>query len=128
MSEDLQRVLSETTYEIIPGDYYYLKADRLPQGRHFMVSDDGDEITVVTAVPEGVAVVDRNRETYALLRLNVAVPFYSVGFLAAVTNAIASRGVDLLIVSTFSKDYVLVRKQDLDAAVTALEEVAIRKL
>ena len=68
--------------------------------------------TVVTRV-ENVAtldVIERNKDVYRLIVLQVAVPFYSVGFLAAVTDAIAKEGINVLIVSTYSKDYLLIEE------------------
>ena len=45
------------------------------------------------------------------------------GFIACVTRAIADRNLNVLVVSTFSKDYVPVREEALAEAVAALREL-----
>jgi hypothetical protein len=94
-----------------------------------MVSKDKDEITVVTKAENAgkLNLIEKNKEVYALIALHVSVPFYSVGFLAAVSKAIADRGIDILIISTYSKDYVLVKKSELDNAKTALKESGLQE-
>ncbi|MFN8553807.1 MAG: ACT domain-containing protein [Candidatus Obscuribacterales bacterium] len=53
--------------------------------------------------------IERNKDVYKLIALNVSVPFYSVGFIATVCDALASAGMNVLVVSTFSRDYIMVR-------------------
>ena len=67
-------------------------------GDHFMVSKDADDITVVTEEKnlKDLEIIERNKENYKLIALNVAAPFYSVGFLATVTSAIAKEGMLLM--------------------------------
>ena len=69
---------------------------------------------------------DKNKDIYTLIALNVSIPFYSVGFLAAVSGAIAEKGLNILIVSTFSKDYILIKKSSEKIAVDALLELGFR--
>jgi len=80
--------------------------------KHFIVSRDEDEITVVTREEniDSLRILEKNKDNYTLVALNVSVPFYSVGFLATVSGAIAEEGMNILIVSTYSKDYIMVKK------------------
>jgi len=55
-----------------------------------------------------------------LLRVNVSAPFAAPGFLAAICAALAARGINVLVVSTFSRDYVLVDSGDLAGSLDAL--------
>ena len=52
----------------------------------------------------------------------MALPFYAVGFLAKIAKAIAAKNLNILIVSTFSKDYLLIREEKYKTAVKALKE------
>lgn len=90
-----------------------------------MVSKDKDEITVVTKSKnlQYLDLVERNKEDYTLIALNVSVPFYSVGFLAAVSDAIAKAGMNILIISTYSKDYILVKESCKAEAVAVLKKL-----
>jgi hypothetical protein len=109
----LADIIRHSTFSFEPGQYCYVQVATIPPtGRYFLVTQDQDEITVVTREEYigDFEVLDRNKDTYSLIALRVALPFYSVGFLAAVSGAIAAQGLNILIVSTYSKDYLLVRK------------------
>jgi hypothetical protein len=113
MNQDINTIIRESTFEIQSGRYVYAKVANIPStGNHFMVSKDADEITVVTKEENlnTVDLVEKNKDFYTLISLNVSVPFYSVGFLATVTNAIAKAGMNILVISTYSKDYILVQE------------------
>ena len=50
-------------------------------------------------------------ETYKLIEFRPAVPFQTVGFLAKIAETIANEGMNILIVSTFSKDYIMIKEE-----------------
>lgn len=113
---DINKIIQNSTYKIAEGIFIYAKVKEMPQnGGHFMVSKDTDEITVVTEEKNlgGLEIVERNKENYKLIALNVSTPFYAVGFLATVTSAIAKEGMNVLVVSTYSKDYILVKEENI---------------
>lgn len=129
MNEELRRIISQSTFSVVAGTYVYAKVSKAPaEGEHFMVSMDGDEITVVTEAGNlgYLDMLERNKEDYCLIALNVSVPFYSVGFLAAASGAIADGGMNVLIVSTYSRDYLMVRKGQLEEAIAALKSIGFR--
>lgn len=129
MHQKLQKIIKNSTFEIQDGIYVYCKVTKKPFGDHFLISQDKNEITVVTTEDrlKDLEQIERNKENYILIALNVSVPFYSVGFLEAVTSAIANEGLNILIVSTFSKDYILVRQEALEKATKALLDLGFQK-
>jgi hypothetical protein len=125
---ELREVLASSTFFVADGVYVCAKvSESFGNGRHFMVTCDGLETTVITEVANlsPAEVTELNDTRYRLIGINVAAPFTCVGFLAAVTGAIAERGVDLLAVSTYSRDYVLVAEQDVEAASLALKDLGM---
>lgn len=123
MEQSLTDVIKASTFSVIEGTYVYAKVATVPIiENHFIVTKDADEITVVTKVEnlKELDLIERNKEDYALIALNVSVPFYSVGFLAVVSNAIAEAGMNILIVSTYSKDYILVKEENSEKAKNVL--------
>ncbi len=98
--------------------------------KHFMVSKDADEVTVVTKeenLPE-LDIKERNKDFYRLIALNVSIPFYSVGFLATISQAIAEQGMNILIVSTYSKDYIMVKDDKLEKAKSVLMGLGFKEI
>ncbi len=111
-TKDALDEIAQSNFEIQPGNYIYAKVSSVDaNASHFLISRDADEITVVTTEDQlgSLQLIERNKDVYRLISLNVAVPFYSVGFIATVCDAIASAGMNVLVVSTFSKDYIMVR-------------------
>ena len=129
LNSKLKQVIQSSTFQIIEGTFVYTKVGKIPNGEHFMITTDKDEITVITE--EGrlneLDVVERNKDSYSLIALNVSVPFYSVGFLAAISKAIAEAGMNVLIVSTYSKDYIMVRNDLLQKALQILLSLGFKE-
>lgn len=126
--KDLEKILSETTYEVLPGLYKYAQLKELPSdSNHFAIVQDADEVTVVTNKPEALRGGVIHPSDYALVATNVSVPFYSVGYLAAISDAVASKGMNILILSTFSKDYFLVKHEELDKAQEAIQGLGLTR-
>lgn len=112
MDKKLKKIIESSTFEVMQGKFVYTKVSREPQiNNHFLISKDKDEITVVTEENNlgELEIIEKNKDYWTLIALDVSAPFYSVGFLAAVSSAIAKENRDVLIVSTYSKDYILVQ-------------------
>ncbi len=123
MNEELLTEIKASQIIVKPGRYAYLKADSLVETKgHFLVSQDQDEITVVTK-EENLGTVEHSDEVkwFKLCEVKVSKPFLVKGFIAAITGAIANADLNVLVVSTFSKDYILVREETAPKAINALE-------
>ncbi len=123
--------ISKSNFQLQPGNYIYAKVSAVEDcAGHFFVSRDADEITVVTTEDKlaSLQLIERNKDLYRLIALNVSVPFYSVGFLATVCDAFANHGMNVLVISTYSKDYVLVRADLIDDGIKALTTLGFQHL
>ena len=58
---------------------------------------------------------------YKLIEFKPAVPFQTVGFLAKIAEIIANQGMNILIVSTFSKDYIMIKEEFCEKGLKALK-------
>ena len=56
------------------------------------------------------------------LKVQGPLVFSEVGVLAAIANPLAEAEVSIFVISTFETDYILVKENDLDQAVTALQK------
>ncbi|MDD5145663.1 MAG: ACT domain-containing protein [Candidatus Pacebacteria bacterium] len=117
MNKKLQEIIENSSFTIEEGKFIYAKVKRAPHmDCHFTVAKDSDEITVITKKENlnKLDLIEKNKDFYRLIALNVSVPFYSVGFLSAVSDAVAKEGMNILIVSTYSKDYIMVKDDCLE--------------
>jgi hypothetical protein len=119
----LEDVIKSSQVIVHDGRYAYLKAKGKQPGDHFLVAQDNDEVTIVTEEGnlEGVK-YDSAEKWFKLIEIQVSAPFVATGFLATITGAIAAKNLNLLVVSTFSKDYILVREEEHQIALQALSE------
>ena len=92
--------------------------------KHLMITRDEKELTVVTAEENlrELDVIEVNKDRWLLLTIDCANPFYCVGFLAKISTALSGAGIDILVVSTFSRDWVMVKEEDGDRAAELLRE------
>lgn len=128
--ESTEAVIRASTFAIEEEPYRYVRAAAVPRaGVHLLVTQDEVEVTVVTHERNlhHVEVIDTNPDRWALIAIDCANPFYCVGFFARITSSLSTAGIDVLAVSTFSRDYVLVKDTERDVARRTLIEVGFRE-
>lgn len=79
MNDELKKVIEESTFSLEEGTYVYAKVNSINTIEdHFLVSKDKNEITVVTEAENlsRLDLIERNKDDYSLIALNVSVPFY----------------------------------------------------
>lgn len=125
MSEtELNEVIRTSNVVVHQGRFAYLRCTARPRGTHFLVTQDCDEVTVITD-EQNVPTVEHSESTkwFKLLEIRVSQPFIAQGFLAKISSAVAAKNLNILLVSTYSKDYALVREETADIAIQALKDV-----
>ena len=130
MTDELKKIIESSSFALHEGRYIYAKVKTAPAiDDHFMVSKDQDEVTVVTKEENlgKLDLIEKNKDFYVAFELKISLPFYAVGFLAAVTSAMGDRGMNNLVISTYSKDYLLVREEYLEKATQALLDLGFKK-
>lgn len=122
---DLNTVIQHSTVSILAGRYAMVKVISVSEKtKYFMKSDDGEEITLVI---EEQNLADNDyidiQKWFKLIQIAVAIPFFAIGFLASITSAIAMININVLVISTFSNDYLLIREHDISHVLIALEKL-----
>lgn len=120
----LDEVIKSSPVVVHKGRYAYLKSQEKELRNHFLISQDHDDITIVTE-EKNIANTkyEKSVKWFKLFEFKVSIPFLAPGFLAKISKTIADKNMNILIVSTFSKNYALIREEDFKAAVKALQEV-----
>lgn len=127
---ELEEIIKASTFKVHEGLWVYAKVSGSPKlDDCFMLSRDEDETTAVFESGKAAQfeVIEQNKDLRKLIEIKVSAPFYAVGFLAAVTKAISSKGCNNLVVSTYSKDYVLITEAQFKTAEEALIELGFKK-
>lgn len=123
-NQELDKVIKSSNVIVHSGRYAYLKAQEIAINEHLFISKDKDEITVVTE-EKNVSKTKHDQEAkwFKLIEIRVSLPFLAKGFLAKVTKTISNKKLNVLVISTFSKDYILVREETYDIAVESLKKI-----
>lgn len=123
---ELREIFSRSKMRVWEDEYYCLKLEDWrgleggAAGPTF-VMNDGDEITAIVRGPLsdnvriklGAPAVGPLR----VIQFDPSRPFNAPGFLAAITERIAQIEVSVLVISTYSRDFVLVQADDLTRSV-----------
>jgi len=120
--ENIDKIIATSQVVVHAGRFAYLKAKEMT-GKFFMVAHDEDEITIVVEEKDLTQDYVESVKWFSLIEIKVSMPFIAKGFLAKVTDAIAKAGLNILAISTFSKDYILVREESKDDAIRALKDI-----
>ncbi len=123
----LATVIKESPVIIHSGRYAYLKGTETNLKNHFLISQDKDEITIVTKEKNVKNTkYEKDVKWFKLFEFKVSVPFLAPGFLSAISKSIADTGANILIVSTFSKDYALIKEEDAKKAIEAWKKLGFK--
>lgn len=121
----VDEVIRSSSVKVVPGRFAVVKTLSISSlSDFFMVAKDKDEITVILKEDHLGSIRHEDiQQWFKLVEIVVSVPFFAVGFLASITSAIASRGLNVLVVSTFSKDYLLIRENVIHEAIESLKDL-----
>ncbi len=129
MKKQILEMLSKSTFNISSEQYVYAKVKSLPlNSNHFMVSQDKDEITVVTDINNisSLNIIEKNNNLWRLVSLNLSTPFMA-GTLATINSACANKGLNNLVVSTYSKDYLVIKDSQINQIKEVLNELGFKE-
>lgn len=111
LPDSTRAVIAGSRFRLLPQPVRYARVAAVCAAeRHLMVVRDDREITLVSD-EAGLALeapLEVNPDRWALFQVDCANPFYCVGFIAHAASLLAAHGLDVLVVSTFSRDYFMV--------------------
>jgi hypothetical protein len=123
IDKNLQEVIDCSWFTIDEGTFAYTKVREIKNVKnHLIITQDSDEITVVTDIKNLKDLGDykRNAENWKLINIRCGNPFYCVGFLAAISSQTALYGLDITMTSTFTNDYVMCKEEELEQCTNLL--------
>jgi hypothetical protein len=100
---------------------------RRPRPDAFANIIDKKEITLVIEQSKvnKREVIDISRD-WKLLTFDMVLPFGLVGFLARISEALANEGISIYVISAYSTDHILVKRQDIVKVRTTLKQLGCK--
>jgi hypothetical protein len=131
-SPTLQETIEQSPFVLYPLRYAVLQVAECTNPQpHFLVTHETEEISVITTEDKLEMLAPQILEQqlwFRLLEFKMSTPFETPGFLAAIASKLASRQLNILLVSTFSKDWLLLREEDLKAGLSSLHELGFQQV
>ena len=130
ISPALRKTINSSPFVLHPQRYTVLQVQECSNPQpHFLVTHEAQEVTVITTEKQrGLLQSDILQEQawFQLIEFKMSTPFETPGFLAAIASKLASRHLNILLVSTFSKDWLLLKEEDLEAGLSGLHELGFQ--
>ena len=130
IDKKLQEVIDCSWFTIDEGTYAYTKVTEIKNvKKHLIITQDSDEITVVTDIKNlnDLGDYERNAENWKLINIRCGNPFYCVGFLAAISSQTALNGLDITMTSTYTNDYIMCKEEELEKCTSLLISLGFSK-
>ncbi len=121
--ESAEAYIKECVVRVEPGRFAIVKAGGGFEGA-FAVVKDAKETTVIISENQ-LEKVDALQTEFGwrLITFDVVMPFEVVGFLAAVSGALAKENIPIFAVSAFSTDHIFVQDRDLSKTLGILRKL-----
>jgi hypothetical protein len=121
----INEIIKKSPIKLYSGRYAVVKCNKLPViDALFMISNDGEEITAISEENNLKNIsYDFVEKWFKIISIDVSTPFHGVGFLAAISNKIAEKGINILIISTFSKEFILLKEEDTNQGMKLLKKM-----
>ncbi|MBU2503589.1 MAG: ACT domain-containing protein [Nanoarchaeota archaeon] len=92
----------------------------------FASINDKNEITLVVEDskinPEDIIESDKG---WKLITFNMILDFSTVGFISKISSALAEANISIFVISSYSTDHVLIKKENLDKALIVLKNLEV---
>ena len=130
ISPALRKTINSSPFVLHPQRYTVLQVQKCSNPQpHFLVTHEAEEVTVITTEKQrGLlqAEILQEQVWFQLIEFKMSTPFETPGFLAAIASKLASRHLNILMVSTFSKDWLLLKEENLEAGLSGLHELGFQ--
>ena len=126
----LDEIIKNSPIKVYDGRYAVVKCNKFPPlDSIFMVSNDGEEVTAILEEQNLKNIsYELSEKWFKIISVHISTPFHGVGFLATISSRIAENGINIFIISTFSKDFILLKEEDINQGVKILKDMGFPTL
>ena len=138
ISGDMRKILAKTIIKEYPDDYSIVSIGLMQRKEAWEVVKDLNPFTSYTITLDEVSLIIRSSDwvkvrgsfpkhweegPYSLITFDLVLDLSIVGFMSAVSTALAESGVSIYPLSTYLKDHILVKKDDSGKAIRVLKSL-----
>jgi hypothetical protein len=124
---EIKEILKSTKAYVWNEMFAVAKVKNIPKiSDFFSIIKDRNEITLILKekqIDEIKAI--EVEKGFRIITFDTILPFNLVGFISAISNALAKKGISILTVSSYSTDHILVKDEDLNKTIETLKEIGV---
>lgn len=125
---NINEVIKKSSYSIFNERYNVAKTrNDCEFSNCFMVVRDELEVTVIYKDSIELKGIISEQKSYRIIAVNVYKPFFSPGFISTLSSHLANNQIPVLVVSTYSRDYFLVKSNHLNRVQTIFDGLGLIK-
>jgi hypothetical protein len=120
--------MNELSIKILPGEYSLCRLssdESIPSwvfsSAFYTVSKSADELSIIAEsifVPANI----KSETGWRMLKIEQTLDLALTGITAKFSTALAEVGVNLCVIATYDTDYIMLKQEKLDTAITALQQ------
>ena len=122
---DVRRYFKNGRAVVAPGTYAIVKSKRALANSFAVIKDDRETTCIIEEAKLGSQKFLGFEGDWRLITFDMVLPLSLVGFLAAVSGALAEAGINIFSVSAYTTDHVFVKDQMLETAIKSLEKLGL---
>ncbi|HOW86406.1 MAG TPA: ACT domain-containing protein [Candidatus Aminicenantes bacterium] len=122
---DVRRYFKNGRAVVAPGTYAIVKSKRALANSFAVIKDDRETTCIIEEAKLGSQKFLGFEGDWRLITFDMVLPLSLVGFLAAVSGALADAGVNIFSLSAYTTDHVFVKDQMLETAIKSLEKLGL---
>jgi len=116
--KDLKVKVSEEDFAIVKSRKVYLDA-------FANIKDDKETTVIIEENKINKKDIINIEGGWNLITFDTVLDFNLVGFIAKISGAFAKENISIFVISSYSTDHVLVKRQDLDKAIEVLHKLGV---
>ncbi len=109
-------------------EIFAIVKSRKPLPNCFAIIKDKNEITAIIEQSKiknkkDIIKIDKG---WKIITFDVVLPFGLVGFLAKISKTLASEGIGIFVISSYSTDHILIKEKDSSKAINRLKSIGLK--
>jgi len=138
LNENLKKLLSKTKLLLHPDDYFIVSIDANDESKARLILNSLNPFSSITFDKSEISLVIKSKEwnnlkkrfsrykeegPYSLITFDIVLDLSIVGFLSVISERLAENGISIFAISTYLKDHILVKSEDVSKALRILKHM-----
>lgn len=113
--------------KVLDGDFSIIKSHNFyPEAFANIKASDYYTVIIDKRKLDEEDIIDIEK-SFKIIKFDTLIPLNLIGFIAEVATSLAQQNISILVVSSYSTDHIIVKKQDLAKTIKTLTKLGVKK-